>query len=406
MNKVFNVTFDTNIFDSNQFDLSDGSSFSKLQKYSADGKINVYLSNIVLGEMKAHCSEYANKICSKIRKTKDSILKGELETSNNGKHSHRVSEAFLKGIQLSNILDIPSKEDVDELAISYLNNFIDSLKISLLDSKKVNIDDIFSSYFSKRPPFEVSEKKKYEFPDAVIAAQIKAKFSSKKPVYVVTADKGLLSALKDCSYCNILTSLGELFDLISKSEEEYGEVRNAIEKLLPTITNRIENELDDENISLEGIQFNADGSASGYDYDEVYFSPQNLNTSIFTIDYFDEKIISTRIRCSATIVADCTFNDYENAVWDSEEKEYIFLDTINITEVHEANFACSVQINRDDNSIDFIKFHVFLGGDSLLGRENNSVSSKEYNICPDCGKKICFENDAGNGFCINCVPNH
>ncbi len=29
-----------------------------------------------------------------------------------------------------------------------------------------------------------------------------------------------------------------------------------------------------------------------------------------------------------------------------------------------------------------------------------------YNECPDCGQKINFENDGGNGFCINCAPEH
>lgn len=29
-----------------------------------------------------------------------------------------------------------------------------------------------------------------------------------------------------------------------------------------------------------------------------------------------------------------------------------------------------------------------------------------YNICPDCGSDINFENDGGNGFCIDCAQNH
>ena len=29
-----------------------------------------------------------------------------------------------------------------------------------------------------------------------------------------------------------------------------------------------------------------------------------------------------------------------------------------------------------------------------------------YTTCPDCGHKINFENDGGNGFCVNCAPNH
>ena len=29
-----------------------------------------------------------------------------------------------------------------------------------------------------------------------------------------------------------------------------------------------------------------------------------------------------------------------------------------------------------------------------------------YDTCPDCGCRIGIENDGGNGFCINCAPNH
>ena len=29
-----------------------------------------------------------------------------------------------------------------------------------------------------------------------------------------------------------------------------------------------------------------------------------------------------------------------------------------------------------------------------------------YSTCPDCGSKINFENDGGNGFCVKCAHNH
>lgn len=130
------------------------------------------------------------------------------------------------------------------------------------------------------------------------------------------------------------------------------------------------------------------------------------NSSVFAIDYFDEEIISARLECSAIIEADCTYHDYENSVWDAEEKEYIFLNTVRYTEIHDATFACAVQINREYNSIDFVKFHVFLGGDTFVERQILSSSSNAYNTCPDCGKEISFESDGGNGFCINCASNH
>ncbi len=406
MNNSLNVTFDTNIFDSNQFDLTEGSSFSQLQKYSEHGKVKIYLSNIVFKEMEQHCIEYAGKICSKIKKTRDEILKGEFNIGKE-KNSHRISEAFINAIQLSYILDIPLKEKAEEFAINYLREYIESLQVKLLDSKKVDIDNIFSSYFLKKPPFENSEKKKYEFPDAVIAAQIKAEFNSKNPVYVLTSDKGLIGALNDCEYCKIVSSLGELFDIICKSEHEYDTVCDTVKKMLPEINKLIERNLDDDtNISLEGMRYDSEGNISGYDYDEIYYFPDKLNSKIFAIDYFDEDNILVCLRCTATIEADCTYYDYENAVWDSEEKEYMILDVVNNIEKHKANFPCTVRLNRKNNSIDSIKFHVFLGENSLVERHINSNSSNAYDTCPDCGKKIYFENDGGNGFCINCAPNH
>lgn len=38
--------------------------------------------------------------------------------------------------------------------------------------------------------------------------------------------------------------------------------------------------------------------------------------------------------------------------------------------------------------------------------EEDDCISGAYNICPDCGKAINFENDGGNGFCIECAPDH
>ena len=38
--------------------------------------------------------------------------------------------------------------------------------------------------------------------------------------------------------------------------------------------------------------------------------------------------------------------------------------------------------------------------------EEEYTGDKPYTTCPDCGKPISFENDGGNGFCINCAPEH
>lgn len=42
----------------------------------------------------------------------------------------------------------------------------------------------------------------------------------------------------------------------------------------------------------------------------------------------------------------------------------------------------------------------------LFEEEPDEYLADAYNTCPDCGNRINFENDGGNGFCTNCAPNH
>lgn len=403
MKKPLNVTFDTNIFDESQFDLSKNSPISQLVKYVNHGDIRVFLSNIVIGEMKQHCTEYARLISSKIRGVRDDIQKGVL-SGDKTKEYHKVSDVFIEAIGYSYILQVPNKTDAEKASLDYLNNYIKSLKVIELKSESVNIDDIFFNYFHKIPPFEDSEKKKNEFPDAVIAAQIKQRFNENEPIYVVTRDNGLQRALKDVPYCTIISSLGELYEIIiankTEYQEKYASARSTIESVIPNIKQQLDDALYDETkISLEGMEYDKDGISSGYDYDEIYYTRHEIqHLRVFAIDHFDDESITARLSCIVEIEAECSYEDYANAVWDSEEKEYLFLDTITNIEIHHARFALGVIIDRKNNSISSLKFHVYLGGDSRIDRY-------ERIICPNCGKVISLENDGENGLCIDCTSN-
>jgi hypothetical protein len=61
------------------------------------------------------------------------------------------------------------------------------------------------------------------------------------------------------------------------------------------------------------------------------------------------------LSCKAKILAYCSFDDYENSIWDSEEKEYIFLTTGEVEEEHEPIFECSLElcVSQEDDSIHF-----------------------------------------------------
>lgn len=397
-----NVTFDTNIFDDCQMDLSENSPFYQLVRYAQQGKIKVYVSNIVYQEMKQHCIEYSEKVCAKIRRTGKDILKGKLED----KTGHRISKAFIDAIDLSYILRIPDEESAKQLSERYLSDFFEKIHVEMLDSQDVNVDSIFDSYFQKKPPFENSDKKKSEFPDAVIAAQIQAAFDEENPVYVVSKDNGFTEALSDSPYCLVYSSLNNLFKMITEHEDECDAIKSLITSKLSDIQIIIDRFLDDENnITLEGLSCDNDGIQSGFDYEEIYInSHKMISTELFSLDNFDNQTIYATIRCVAYIEAECFYYDYDNSVWDSEEKEYIFLESHTNIEEHKARFACSVSINRETKEIQLAKCHVYLGGDSLVKR--NGRKSKPYTTCPDCGEDISIDNDGGNGFCNKCAPNH
>ena len=80
-------------------------------------------------------------------------------------------------------------------AVIELDSFLNKLDVEILDSHAVNVEEIFNDYFEFNPPFENNDKKRKEFPDAFIAAQIKARFSNGENVAIVSADKGLKKGL-------------------------------------------------------------------------------------------------------------------------------------------------------------------------------------------------------------------
>lgn len=81
-----------------------------------------------------------------------------------------------------------------------------------------------------------------------------------------------------------------------------------------------------ENIEVRGLSYDKDGVETGFDYDESYL--HNVSNIAFRVDSVDEmtdKYSKVTLLCKADISADCYFEDYANAPWDSETKEYVLL---------------------------------------------------------------------------------
>lgn len=352
------VTIDTNIFESAKYDLSDGSTIRLLENYVKDGTIKVVLSNIVVRESKKHLAKQVQKICGVSRKLRAEILK-------------ESTEHLVKHIGLDSLLDIHrDKKDLEDKSEELFDLFLHEIKSEILNNDLIDLDKIIDDYFEINPPFEDGEKKRKEFPDAFIANQIIKRFGDNEVVAIVSNDKGFKKACQQTKNHLFFNSLGELYDAINKEKAEYAETVNVIKELQFYISSSMLDYIKlNGNFEVNGLSVDKDGIVSGFDYNEFYLNNiEDVSFVIHSVDKLEEESAIVTLNCKAKISVDCYYDDYDNAAWDSETKEYVFVDTVEVREEHIARFACRIEVSRKEKSFKVFPFKVILGGDSRKNR--------------------------------------
>ena len=368
------VTIDTNILDAAKYDLGDGSTLQLLKNYVDDGIIKVVLSNIVVRESKKHLAKQVNKACGIARKLRAEVLQ-------------ESTEYLINYVGLSRLLEISKDKDaLIQKSEELFDNFLTVINAEILGIDLINLESIIDDYFEINPPFEDGEKKRKEFPDAFIANQIRKRFGEAEDVAIVSNDNGFKKACKEAPNHFFFGSLGALFDAINKEKEEaYAETINVIKELQFRIAHTlIEYIKSNENIEVRGLSYDKDGVETGFDYDESYL--HNVSNIAFRVDSVDEmtdKYSKVTLLCKADISADCYFEDYANAPWDSETKEYVFVETIKMREEHTSRFECRIEVDRETKSYKIFPFTIILDDDSRKDRyelEKQSVVNYEQEI--------------------------
>ena len=368
------VTIDTNILDAAKYDLGDGSTLQLLKNYVDDGIIKVVLSNIVVRESKKHLAKQVNKACGIARKLRAEVLQ-------------ESTEYLINYVGLSRLLEISKDKDaLIQKSEELFDNFLTDINAEILGIDLINLESIIDDYFDINPPFEDGEKKRKEFPDAFIANQIRKRFGEAEDVAIVSNDNGFKKACKEAPNHFFFGSLGALFDAINKEKEEaYAETINVIKELQFRIAHTlIEYIKSNENIEVRGLSYDKDGVETGFDYDESYL--HNVSNIAFRVDSVDEmtdKYSKVTLLCKADISADCYFEDYANAPWDSETKEYVFVETIKMREEHTSRFECRIEVDRETKSYKIFPFTIILDDDSRKDRyelEKQSVVNYEQEI--------------------------
>ena len=340
------VVLDTNIFIGCRYDLNEEGLLIKLKNLVNNNKVRIYISNIVLRETERHIKADISKAIQELKQARRNISKN-------------ISPTIVNNTSLENIFGLPCQNTIEKTAITRFREFLDESKVIYLDNEGIDIDEILEDYFKGNAPFENNEAKKYEFPDAFIISKLKKEFHKNRPVWVVSADRGFRKALDSRDGFNCLASINELLDMINKQDQkmydtivEYIENKDAYKE----ICNKIEEKIESDDIEVNGLDYDRKGCCGGYEYIDTYITDVSVEKFyLSSVDEISNDIVNLTIFCKAKIDVSCFYNDYDNSIWDSEEKEYMFLLNEEVDEEHEPEFECrlSLKVNHYGDKVEF-----------------------------------------------------
>lgn len=416
---IYRVFLDTNIYDAANYSFRNAS-FSRLCSLAESGQLQLVINSVIEGEVQAHISERVKKSVKELeRATRDSAFA-----------SFRNIPEYKEKLIISDFQEWVS------CALDEFSRFLSSCSVRRIPLNGIDVEEMVDDYFQHNLPFE--NNKPEEFKDAIavrslILDMIEADEETDIIQYcIVSADKGFREAVKKSvsgcpieDYTIIFENLVGFTDYLAEMDKQmqfmlrylkshYGHdlMYDAVKEALEASTYEIKRF--DEVIEQEIV-----------DCEIVAANPHaiSLTNTAGTPDIFE-----TVIEGLADIIVDYTYNDESQSYYDKELGSYICLVSVSATATHRIKFIIPMSfiVNEclaEDQELESTDDEVFETKDmkfdgsveqsfDLTDKNRTSYEELErsdggtYDTCPDCGCRIGIENDGGNGFCINCAPNH
>ncbi|MFW3962377.1 PIN domain-containing protein [Acinetobacter radioresistens] len=332
------IIIDTSIFDGNGLNL-EGGLIEKLRQFKRS-PTDLIIPDVIEQEVLSHLSK---TVQDKIQALNKAI--GDAK-----RHIFEGSESLLEAAQ-----ELEIKFDASKIAESRLKNFIDNTNAKIIKcGDYTDISTLVNQYFTSSPPF--SDKKKNEFPDAIVLNSIK-KWSEleKKYVLIVSKDNDWES------YCNqpsvtTMEYYENLSDALALFNNNPFLILEQIEKLIQQEDSDLINNIG------SALEFSLNGFSPTQDADSFfYWEPDGCDGSFssfsFTsdqcrvIDHSDNYIVlEAEVEIIVNVVGQFSLYSYDTCDGDHDyvgsvesEKEQKFETKILITLIgnitEEAGFA-------------------------------------------------------------------
>jgi hypothetical protein len=334
------ITLDTNVFDQHGLNL-EGGLLAQLSQFK-DGLVEFVLSEIVVREVRAHLVTK----CQEAKEALASAIKGS------AKHAFISSPA---AAQLKNIWDTAlSPEDAVK---SRLVAFQASTAFTIVSAAGADIKELVRRYFDPGAPFDISAKKKNEFPDAIALLSLEA--------WAQEGDKKILAISDDAGWAAFASNSGwldvekDLAAALQKLQRHTNEAMAFMQSLLseldagknPTLLQQIVDGVAD---AVAEMNPNADGSAAYHfesegvnlTYSDLTFIHDGDEYAVTIVQIGNNKIVA-RVGVSIKAKAEAEFSF---AIWDSIDKEYVPMGSNSAQTEIDFDAAALITIEGDFNA--------------------------------------------------------
>lgn len=316
------VFIDTSVFVGNQFDFGN-KLFETLIEHAQAGRIDVLLPEITVREIRGKADEAVEEAIQGLQKA---IQRGPVLRPLGSPYA-----------ELHDTIDLAQAKAKIQ---SSIDGFLEKAKVKVLPTPSDAMKSVMDDYYGKKPPFGQG-KKKSEFPDAIAAATLK-KWSADNNEDVV-----LISS--DGDFHGVCDGHPRLHheERLEKYLQEVGEFHAAVLSYVKQVTNqhraKLEGAIEERFTQLGFYLQDQDGEVENLEVVKVA-----IDDDFFVIRIKDENEATLELSALVEFTCDLNYDDMDTAIWDSEDKRYIYIERVTEDDVEREELVpVEVQVSFD-----------------------------------------------------------
>lgn len=319
------IFLDTEVFVAGNFDFSPDSHLGRLADASRSGRVVIHLTDIVVAEVK-------HQIGARVANAQSAL------------HSTRSKARILRQTESHPFGAIFEEFDLAEAErdlIASFEAFLDDAHINVITSGDITILGILPLYQERVPPFGVG-KKKSEFPDAFSCEALKSWCRrTGERLWVVSADPDLQSVVEVTDEFIGVSNVTDILEELVRGE--HPEVPELAAEVLVDSWDFVAASVSDTFEGLGFILVDQWGDVEGVEVQDVRLVDQS------TV-HVEASSIAIALKVEIEFQADLIYDDYDTAIYDSEEKRLVPWQSVERTveRVKMLDAEAVVQLDRAD----------------------------------------------------------